>query len=131
MFYWLCFYSCTVFFPFISLHSAPLTLQHSPPEFMSMRHTYKFFSISISYTIVNLSLSILYLPFMLLIPCTFSHIPCTPLPHRLPSMWSQFLWFCSCSSCLLSLFLFLGSVVDSCWVCCHFTVHSLDLLFLR
>ena len=32
-----------------------------------------------------------------------------PPPHWEASMWSPFLWFCSCSSCL-----FLGSVVDSC-----------------
>ena len=26
-----------------------------------------------------------------------------PLPHRKPSLWCPFLWFCSCSSCLLSI----------------------------
>ena len=41
---------------------------------MSMGHTYNFFGFSISHTILNLPLSILYLPFMLLIPCTFSPI---------------------------------------------------------
>ena len=51
---------------------------------MSMGHTYKFFSFSISYTILNLPLSILYLPFMLLIPCTDSPIH-TPPPHPLSS----------------------------------------------
>ena len=41
------------------------------PQFMSMGHTYKFFGFSISHTILNLLLSILYLPIMFLIPCTF------------------------------------------------------------
>ena len=36
---------------------------------------------SISYTILNLLLSILYLPFMLLNPCTFSPILPSPPPH--------------------------------------------------
>ena len=39
---------------------------------MSMGHTYKFFGFSISYAILNLPLSILCLPFMLLIPSSFS-----------------------------------------------------------
>ena len=38
---------------------------------MSMGCTYKFFEFSVSYTILNLPLSILYLPLTLLIPCTF------------------------------------------------------------
>ena len=50
----------------------------SPPQVMSMGHTYKFFGFSISYTILNIPLSILCLPIMLLIPCTF--LPFSPLP---------------------------------------------------
>ena len=50
----------------------------------------------------NLSPSILCLPIMLLIPCTFSPYSSPPLLHRKPSMWCPFLWLCSCSSCLLS-----------------------------
>ena len=54
---------------------------HIPPfQFMSMDHTYKFFGFSISHTILNLPLSILYLTLMLLIPCEFSLI----LPLHLP-----------------------------------------------
>ena len=49
------------------------SILHSP-LFMSMGHTYTFFGFSIPYTIPNLPLSILYLPFMLPIPCTFSPI---------------------------------------------------------
>ena len=36
----------------------------------------------------------------------FSPLP-LPLPYWQPSMWSPSLWFCSCSSCLPSLLLFL------------------------
>ena len=50
-----------------------------PPQFMSMGHTYKFFGVTISYTILNFPLTIFYLPLMLLIPCTFSPIlPLSP-----------------------------------------------------
>ena len=69
------------FLPFIPFQPARSSLQHSPTQFMSMGHTYKFFGVSISYTILNLPLSILYLPIMLLIPCTFSpHSPHLPSP---------------------------------------------------
>ena len=67
--------------PFSSLHSLlPCTPPHSPVYFMSMGHPCKFFGFYISYTILNLPLSIFYLPFMLLILCTFppfspSHSP--------------------------------------------------------
>ena len=47
---------------------------------MSMGHTYKIFGFYISYTILTLPLSIFYLPFMLLILCTF---PPSPLPTPL------------------------------------------------
>ena len=49
---------------------------------MSMCCTYKFFGFSISYTLLNLPLSILCLPIMLLIPCTFYTI--LPLPTDNP-----------------------------------------------
>ena len=53
--------------------SCPPRPSHIPPynRFMSMGHTYKFFGFYISYTIPTLPLSIFYLPFMLLILCTF------------------------------------------------------------
>ena len=53
-------------------------------QFMSMGRTYKFLGFSISCTILNLPMSILYLPFMLLIPCTFSHIAHHPFPADNP-----------------------------------------------
>ena len=65
-----------------SLPGTPIPSSIStPPSFMFMDCTYKFFGFPISHTILSLPLSIFYLPFMLLIPCTFSLIiPPPPLP---------------------------------------------------
>ena len=49
-----------------------------PPTFPPIVHIHKFFGFYISYTILTLPLSIFYLPFMLLILCTFP--PSLPLP---------------------------------------------------
>ena len=98
-----------------------LQLSHFPPSFPSTLCTpsylhsppscpwviYMFFGFYISYTILNLPLSILYLPFMLLILCTFSPSLPTQSPTDNPPCDLHFCGFCSCSSCLLSLFLFL------------------------
>ena len=83
---------------------------------MPMGRTHKFFGFIISCTILNLPLSILYLPFMLLIPCTFSPILLPHLPIDNPPCD---LHFCDSVSvlvvCLVRLvFVSLGSVVDSC-----------------
>ena len=102
-----------------SLHSILPTpsLPHSPLQFMSMGHTYKFFGFYISYTILNLLLSFFYLPFVLLILCTFPPLPfhfptdnppcdlhfCDSVPVLVVCL--VHFWFC---------FHFLGSVVDSC-----------------
>ena len=51
-----------------TLHPPPTSIP--PPQFMSIGHTYKFLGFSIFHTTLNLPLSILYLPFMLLIPCS-------------------------------------------------------------
>ena len=103
-----------MFFSFFSPSSLhPLFNQHSPTWFMSVGCTYKFFGFSIFYAILNLPLSILYLPFMLLTPCTFS-LPCSPLlPAYNPPCD---LHFCDSVLVVVSLvcFCFLGSVVDSC-----------------
>ena len=64
--------------PFAPLCLELPSIQQYPTYFMSMGHAYKFFGFSISYTILNLPLSMLYLPFMLLIPYPFS--PILPLP---------------------------------------------------
>ena len=92
---------------------------------MSMGRTYKFFGFSISYTILNLSLSILYLPFILHIPCTFppSPLPCTPLPSASPKL-SSCPWVIGTSS-LASTFpiLFLTSP-------CLFSTYATYLCYL-
>ena len=62
-----------------------------------------------------------------LFPVPFPHHSSPPPPHWKPSMWSPFLWFCSCSSCLLSFcFHFLRFSCCQLWVCCHFTVHRIE-----
>ena len=57
----------------------------SLPLFMSMGRTYKFFGFSIFYSILNATPSILYLLFMLLIPCTFPPFPPLPVTTDNPS----------------------------------------------
>ena len=80
-------YASTVV-PFPPDHSTPSGTRppsYIPPlQFMSMGYTYKFFGSYISYTILTLPLSIFYLPFMLLILCTFSSIPLLPFPTDTP-----------------------------------------------
>ena len=109
--FWLCYYSGPIFFSLFSLSALhPSSLQHSPPLIHVQGSKHKFFGFSFSYTIVNLPLSILCLPFMLLIPCTF--IPHSPLPTYNPPCDLHF-----CDSVLvicLVCFCYLDSVVDSC-----------------
>ena len=57
---------------------------------MAMGHTSKFFGLSISHTVLNLPLSIFYLPIMLLIPCTFSLSLPLPLPTDNPPCGPHF-----------------------------------------
>ena len=114
IFYWLCYYSCPIFFFLLSpstLHPPPTSI----PPFSSCPWVVHISSLASPFPILFLTfpLCIFYLSFMLLIPCTFSPF----LPTHSPTDNPPFLWFCSCSSCLLSLFLggvFLGLVVDSC-----------------
>ena len=87
IFYWLCHYSCPNFFPLCP--PPPSTLFSSSilphlPLFLSMSCTYKFFGFSISYTILNLPLSIFFLTFMLVIPCTFPPFSSNPFPADNP-----------------------------------------------
>ena len=58
----------------------PSTLHPTPPTSIppALAHVHESFGFSISYTILNLPLSIFYLPLMLLILCTVSPIPPTP-----------------------------------------------------
>ena len=70
-------YAITVLpFPPPPLHSILPTpsLPHSPLQFMSIGHIYKFFGFYISYTILTLPLSIFHLSSMLLILCTFPRL---------------------------------------------------------
>ena len=110
IFYWLCYYSFPNFLPFIP--PPPCTPQPSSISWrvlhglMSMGCTCKFFEFSVSYTIFDLSLSILCLLIMLLLPCTFPPYSSLPALHWNLFMWCPFLWFCSCSSCLFSFYCF-------------------------
>ena len=101
----------------------PLHLVHS------MGHECKFFGFSISYTILGIPLSIMYLPIMLLNPCTFP--PFFPSPHPADNPPNYLHTYDSVPVLVVCLvcFCFLDSVVDSC--VCHFTVHTFDLLFLK
>ena len=125
-------YAITVvpfFLPFIPLYLQPFSHQHSnpTPQFMFMGHTYKFFGFFISYTILNLPLSTLYLQFLLLIPCTFSLF--CPLPTDNPPCY---LHFCDSVPVVVVCFAcFLGSVVDSCESVVILLFIFFDLLFLR
>ena len=102
----------------------------SPPQFMSMGCTYKFFGFSVTYTVLNLSPSTLCQPIMLLIPCPFLPIPPLPVPTENPPCDLHFSSYVLCSSCLLS-FCFLGSVVDSYEFAVILLFIVFDLLFLR
>ena len=66
------------FSPFIPLCPAtPLPSAFPPtPQFNSIGCKYKFFGFSVSYTILNLPLSLFYLPFMLLTHCSLPLPPC-------------------------------------------------------
>ena len=132
-------YAITVFSLFSPFYSPlPCTLhsyQHSLNLFMSMGHTYKFFGFSISHTILNLSLSILYLPICFLFSLTFPlfsplHIPTDNPPCDLhfcqcgPVLVVCLVHFCFC-------FCFLGSVVDYCEFVVILLFIVLVLFFLR
>ena len=101
-----------------------------PPYFVSMGCTCKFFGFSISYTILNHPLSILYLLFML--PYSTHLVPLfPPSPPLLTDNPSCDLYFCSSVPvlvvCLVCVCVFvLGSVVDS----CEFVVILLFLVLI-
>ena len=123
------------FSPFFSLHPAShLQPAFFPPYFMSMGCTYKFFGFSISHTVLNLPLSILYLPFMFLIPCTISPILPLPLSTDKPSCD---LYFCelfdsSCFGSLLNLLLFFQVQLLSCeFVVILLFIFLIFFFFLR
>ena len=94
LFYFIFYFKCIlliillklshIFLPYISLCPVTPSSPAFPAYFMSMDHTYKFFGFSISYTILNLPLSILYLPIMLPITCTVTSFSLLPLPTDNP-----------------------------------------------
>ena len=114
-FFKICFidYATTVvpFPPFIPLYPEyPLHSHSSPLVHVRGSYIYKFFSFYISYTILNLPPSIFYLPFMLLILCTFpplspSHSPIDNPPCDLhfcgsvPVLVVCLVCFCFCFRC--------------------------------
>ena len=112
-------------FPLCPAH--PLLLAFPPPQFMSIGHTYKFFGFSISYTILTLPLSILYLPSMILIPCTFS--PILPLLITLHAISISVILFLF-QLVAQFVFVFLGSVLDSCQFVVSLLFIVLIFLFL-
>ena len=119
IFYWLCCYSCPNFslsVPLCLVPRSPPAIPASATSFMSMGGAYKFFGFYISYTILNILLSILYLPIMLLNLCTFLSFFTFPLPAEDPPHDPQTYDFvCVLVVCLLCFCsYFLDSVVDSC-----------------
>ena len=96
-----------LFTPLHPAHPLPPTLPLL--QFMSMGHTYKFFGFYISYTILTLPLSIFYLLCMLFILCTFPPLS-PPTPQLITHQVISISVILSCSSCLLSLCLFLFQV---------------------
>ena len=104
------------FFPFAPFCLVPpFSSAISPPWFMSVGHACKFFGFSLTYTILNLPLSILFLQIMLLDPCTISLFPVfqsqTDIPPNDPHTYDSVLILVVCLVCIC--FCFLDSVVDS------------------
>ena len=112
--YWLCFYSRPILFSplYPPPPSTPIPSSIPPALSSCPCHTRKFFGFSISYTILTLPLSILYLTITLLMPCTFSPIPPSAdnppcdlhFFDSVPVLVVCLVYFCFCS---------LGSVVDT------------------
>ena len=79
---------------------------------MSMGGAYKFFGFSISYTTLNISLFILYLPIMLFNPCTFLPFSLFPLPTD--NHPNDLYIYVSVSVLFVCLVCYLDSIIDSC-----------------
>ena len=96
--YSLCYYSCPIY------SSPPCTpLPPALPPLSSRPWVVHINPLASPFPILFLTSPYLLcmLPFMLLIPCTFfPHSPHSLSP-LVTSMWSPFLWFCSCSHCLV------------------------------
>ena len=103
------------FFPLCPpLSNTPISNISPHLWFMFMGHEYEFFGFSISYTILNITLSILYLPIMLLNPCIISPFSPFPIPADNPPndlhTYDSVPVLVVCLVC----FCFLGLAVDSC-----------------
>ena len=120
---------CPTFPPQPTPPGTPTSFQQSPPQFMSMGHANKFFGFSISYTILNTCLSILYLPIMLLNHFTFS--PILYLPSQLLTLQMISISMILFLFQLFAQFVFLRFICSQLLICCQFNVHSFDLLFLK
>ena len=120
VFYWLCYCSCLIPPPlFPSTLHTPFHLHCPPPQFMSIGRTYKFFGFYISYTILTLPLSILYLPFML-IPCAFPPTDNPPCD----------LHFCNSVSVLVVCLVYFCFILGSGFNTCEFVVILLFIFLI-
>ena len=109
-----------------SLQQSP-DLNSCPWVRVSMVWAYKFFGFSISCTILNLPLSILYLPIMLPHPCTFSSFP---LPTDNPPNDLHIYDAVPVLVVSLVCFCFLDSIVDSCEFVVILMITALIFFFL-
>ena len=137
IFYWLCYYSFPNFFiPFIALCPATPTLS-SIPLLSSCPWVTHIHSLTSTFHILFLTSPCLFCTCQL---CFLFLVPFSPFSPLLPADNPPCdLHFCDSVLVLVVclvflfwfLFLFFRFSCWSLWVCCHFTVHSFDLLFLR
>ena len=121
------------------LHFIPLCLvppfppAFPTPQFMSMGCTYKFLAPLFPILFLTSPLSIFYLPFMLLILCTFSPLspPPTPLLITLQVISISVVLFLFQLLAQFAFVFVLGVVVNNCEFAVIFTYHIFCLLFLR
>ena len=122
--YWLCYYSCPISAPSLNSILPTPSLPHSP----TIVHVHGPY-IQVLWLLHFLHYSYpppVYFPPIIYATYSLYLSPLLPLP--LPC-WAPFLWFCSCSSCLLSLLLFLPCWAPFLWFCsCSSCLLSL-LLF--
>ena len=105
--YWLCYYICPSFTPFVPLHQALCQLHQAIPILwsMSMGYAYTFFGYSISYAVLCIPMTFCNYQFVLLNSSTsFTHLP-YHAPILQPSKHFPFLWYS-----LLVLLIFLSKL---------------------
>ena len=134
IFYWLCYYS----FPNLSPFVPPLPCTTSTPAFTTLSScpwVIHISSLSPLFPIPILTSAHLFYAYQVcfLFPVPFPLIASLPLPTENPPCdvhFSDSVPSLVFSLGYLYLFIYFGLVVDIC-VCCHFTLHSFDHLFLR